>query len=542
MSPTAPPQPPPPQQTTGDDDDESDLFIDEDDGRAYHASVAKEPRESLFWGKLAILVVVVLHLGFLVYYFGWVFTLIKFQDEYTGWVTPPPPGVFIQRAWQDWQWYCVMWLVLNVFPPFATMLAINNVYVRVRSDFSRLVSMVTLIVTFLVLGALIAMWLLGNSQFVPFNIAHSDDYCCRYYGSVAGSGRCRNTGECTDAPSATVQLALNTPFVHLIVGPVFLILFCALEYGVIDAVRTYARALKNSGQTDVWHSKFLRAWKKIPGLAKFALTLAILAYIALIVCYVLLGPLSIDIRHTHQYPAVGPTGIQSARDSVAITGIVISMTILLMPFLAMLSVHVTGRTGWSFLVAACMITLVALHIFSFMTMVYTRGTANTPGQPNNIANSELYCCVPEVYNNPLSQCDNNGPCVLPLASHPDVTVLPAFARDLQPNKVHTIMLSFMAGFVGLDLVLIALVLITSMWTTVSKAISVRKTVDHIASYIASPIGLSFTADSPLQAKAQQQRVQHTATSVQLSTTTAQPRFSATGYAASNTVVVPRKTE
>ncbi len=522
------------------------MFIDEDDGRAYKASVAREPRESLFWGKLAVILIAVLHLGFLVYYFGWVFSLIKFQDEYTGWVTPPPPGVFIQRAWQDWQWYCVCLLVLNVFPPFVVMLAINNVYVRVRSDFSRIVSMGTLIFgAALPLGALIAMWLLGNSQFMPFNIAHSDDYCCRYYGSVAASGRCRNTGECVDAPSATVQLALNAPFVHLLVGPLVLIVFCALEYGIIDAIRTYARALKNSGQTDVWHAKFLRAWKKVPGLAKFALTLAILAYIGLIVCYIVLGPLALDIRHTHQYPATGPLGIQSARDSVAITGIVISMSILLVPFFAMLSVHFTGKHGWSFTIIGCMCLLVVLHILSFMTMVYTRGTANTPGQPNNMANSELYCCPDEVRNNPLSQCDNAGPCVLPFASHPEVTVVPATVRDLQPNKVHTIMLSFMAGFVALDLVLIALVTVTSLWSTVAKSVALRKTVDHIASYISSPIGgisqLGTEMPTAAAAAARQPppvRAQTVATGVQLSTTTAQPRFSSTG----GTLVVPRKND
>lgn len=516
-------------------DPEDDEYRDESDGKLYRASVVKEPRESLFWGKLIVGIVIFLHLGFLIYYFGWVFSMIKFQDEYTGWVNVPAPGTYIQRAWIDWQWYFVAVLVLNVFPPILALLVLNNVYMRVRADLSRVVSLAVLAITGIALCGLVVMWMLANTGFMPFNIAHSDLYCCRNYGSVAASGRCRNVGDCLDAPSATVQLGLNGPFIHLLVGPLFLMLFCALEYGIVDAVRTYARALKNSQQVDLWHSRYLRAAKRVPTFARLLLTGVILAYIGLVICYILLGPLALDIRHTHQFPAVGPVGTQSARDSFAIIGIVVSMSALLIPALAMLSVHFTGATRYSVIILLLLFVLAALHMFSFMGTLYTRSSANTPGQPNNIANSEIYCCAPDVRANPASQCDNLGPCVLPLSGHPDVTALPTTSRDLQPNKVHTIMFAMMGGFVLLDIATITLVLVTSLWPLVSRSVTLRRTVDNIASYISSPIGLPISSSSPLPAPipSSSRPSKSTGGDRKATVTVPMPRFSSTGTSLSS---------
>jgi hypothetical protein len=99
--------------------------------------IAREPSESLTVSRWIVISVAFLHLGFLVYYFGYVMSYIKFQDEFTGWVSPPPPGIYRVAEWYDWQWFFVICVTPQFLAPFACMWTMNKVYSQIRADVSR---------------------------------------------------------------------------------------------------------------------------------------------------------------------------------------------------------------------------------------------------------------------------------------------------------------------------------------------------------------------------------------------------------------------
>ena len=58
---------------------------------------------------------------------------------------------------------------------------------------------------------------------------------------------------------------------------------------------------------------------------------------------------------------------------------------MVMPALVLVTMTVWQRRWLLYLVFALVVLLSLVHFFSFMTMIYSRGTANRPGQPNSMA-------------------------------------------------------------------------------------------------------------------------------------------------------------
>ena len=104
------------------EDPGGDYGGDGDDGDDDESSPPKymESKESLEIAQIAIIIIVMVHLGFLVYYFGYVFSLLKFQQEFTGWVMNPPPGKWINRT-GDWEWWFMAILMANLLPPYLSI-------------------------------------------------------------------------------------------------------------------------------------------------------------------------------------------------------------------------------------------------------------------------------------------------------------------------------------------------------------------------------------------------------------------------------------
>lgn len=450
--------------------------------RAYRGETQLTMFESLTAVQIIVAILVILQLGLGVYVFGGVFSQLKFQREYTGWVTPPPPGQRIMASWSHyWYFYPIMVLLLNVIVPPVCLFALNNVYSRIRVDVARLVAGVTLAITALSFVALCLMWFIfSNSSYFPFNPASSDDYCLAYYGSVAASGHCRNVADAVGRPSATIVLGINEIFKQLFASSVFLIALLIAEIFFLDTLRSYAASVASTGIPDEQYMRFRVRVRNTPKSLRWTLTVVIVVYVLATLAYFLTGPLILDLRHTTQFPAIGPVGVQSARTGFTLGGLVCLATCILVPALAVVSVRFIGVRGYSQVIIAMLMAIIAMHCFGLMTVAQARAYANTPGQPNNPANSERYCCPPEIYNDPSSQCDNAVTC-------PDG---PATIEELRVNDPHTTIFAFCFVFLFLDVVTLLLVYLISMWNvSVAKAIpsSVKRTVDTADALISTRI-------------------------------------------------------
>jgi hypothetical protein len=457
--------------------------------------------ESLYSAQLLLGLFIFIHLGLLLYLFGWIFTQLKFQNEYTGWVTPPAPGPYIMAAWSHyWFFYPVMLLLLHVLVPVACLFAFNNIYSQIRMDIARLGSLLGFWITIGIFACFIVMWFMKNSPYFPFNPASSDDYCLAYYGSVASSGHCRNVADAIGRPSGSIVLGANEIFKQLFATTGILIVVTFAEIFLVDAIRSYSRGILNAGLIDVQHTNFRRGTRNTPKTLRWMLTLVSLAYLGLIIAYFLTGPLLLDLRHTTQFPATGPVGLHSARTGFTLAGFMCLATIIFMPVLVLLSVRFTGQRGQSQVIIAAMLILLALHCFGMMTVAQARATGNAPGNPNNPSNSKEYCCIPEVFNDPASQCDNSASCPAPDK--------PTLLNQLESNTPHTTIFAMSFVFIGLDIALITLVYLTTMWNfTVVQNLSapVIRTVKGADALISSQIPQS---QSQAQSTFQKQQQHH----------------------------------
>jgi len=179
-------------------------------------------------------------------------------------------------------------------------------------------------------------------------------------------------------------------------------------------------------------------------------------YVALACILLIFGLLVLDVRHTHQYPANGPIGIRSARNSVEAVGLVMSATVIVMPALILIIMAVYQMRWLLYLVFILILLLALVHLFAWFTMIYSRGTANRPGFPNSMANHPLRCCAGDVYSDPQSECDNAGPCNLPVQPFP--WILPPLSSSQIPYCVtHQLIFWVMFALLILDVVCIVMV-------------------------------------------------------------------------------------
>lgn len=185
-------------------------------------------------------------------------------------------------------------------------------------------------------------------------------------------------------------------------------------------------------------------------------------YIVAAAIYVTWGVLSLTIRHTFLFPASGPVGLQDGWFSVFHIGIILSVTVIVVPMLIHLAALAKGNMAATMTVIILIALFVGVHLFSLLAVGAGFGRANRPGHPNNPANSLIYCCAPDVFADALSQCDNVIPCVLPIDGFPEITVLPASSADLSVNFNYTLIFGFVIGFFILDAVVLTLTIIVNL--------------------------------------------------------------------------------
>ncbi len=385
--------------------------------------------EGLLGSRIFTYVLCLGHIGYLVWYFGWVWTMTQWQWEFTGWLSAPvpDPASWVNRQFTP-EWYLYGVLIFNLFPAYAMLW----IMVKPQYNFRYFVHAASValagIIDFLLLiWYILIPWIWENNSTVwPFSTVNSVDFCCKNWGAVASSYCCHNVHDCLDLPTTpTIRLHTNPIFEdHLLA--IFVLLIFLLAYTVLNwMVRSHGSVAVTSADSDGTLPQPTGSAASTPptppnGDSVNLVHLINTVYVALACVLLLWGLLVLDVRYTHQYPATGPVGIRSARDTVEAVGLVMSATIIVMPAFILI-VMALWRTRWLILFMFVLIVLLALvHLFSFLTMIYSRGTANRPGQPNSMANHPLRCCAGDVYTDPQSECDNAGPCNLPLAPLPNI--------------------------------------------------------------------------------------------------------------------------
>jgi hypothetical protein len=422
--------------------------------------------EGVVWSRLFAVVVCLTNLGWLVYYYGWVWTMTQFPWEFTSWSFSPVPDPvsFINQQFNtDWGLYSLM--IFSLFPIYVMMWIIVWPRSMVRYDIHAFaVAVAGVICMILLVYYVLFSWVFENNNSVtnPFSVVNSVDFCCKDFGAVTASHACHNFHECVDLPTTPpIRLATNPVFERHLLGVAIAFVFLLFQIAANVATRAYvvssnaAAAALPMSTADVVSN----APKEPSEAGRNFLHGVNTVYVTLTCCFLIFGLLVLNVRYTHQFPAVGPYGIRGARNSVAAVGLVMSSTAIVMPALVLLVMTVYSVRWLLWIVFVLMLLLVLVHLFAWFTMIYSRGTANAPGQPNSMANHPMRCCAADVYMDPSSECDNVVPCNLPVPQFP--TILPPLTSSQIPRSpTHNLIFWMFFVLLILDVVCIACVVNT----------------------------------------------------------------------------------
>lgn len=140
--------------------------------------------EGLVGVRLMVCVVCLANIGYLVYYYGWVWTMTHHQHEYTSWnfaPVPDPASWIDQRFNLDWTLYALM--IFQLFPVYIVFWILINPQSRLRYDIHALSIIAALVVCVgLILWYVLVVWIVeNNSTLWPWSVSNSVDFCCKNY-------------------------------------------------------------------------------------------------------------------------------------------------------------------------------------------------------------------------------------------------------------------------------------------------------------------------------------------------------------------------
>lgn len=504
---------PPPRASTADP-----VSAPDGDGEEFQDALAdynkrrlEDAQTTVSTAAIAIVVLSVLQYAYLTYYFGWVWFNLPFKHEYTQAFSPPAPGPLVDARY-GLQWLVIALMAFNALPPLTAAWLLHSPENTARKDIYRFTGAFAVLVCVAVgLWSLLYIYVFqNNSTFFPFSVANEVNFCCKYWGSVFADHGCHNFNDCIDLPPIpTISLHTNPYFVKHLWACAFLTAFSvahvfmsgAQSYyqqgynDVIDALGEDEDGLKTSssyprtGPFSYYQTRPTQYTRN----GRIALHVFNSIYLVMALCYLVFLALVLTPRYSHEWPPTGPIGIQDGRMTFQVIGIVMSSTVILVPFLVLLAMWAQGNYPGLVTILVVFMLLSTCHVLAFMTMITTRGTANLPGVPGNLANHPLRCCAPDVYSDPTSQCDNAVACVLPFDGYPQWTTLPTSSADIPYNSTHTGMFVMMIFFLILDFIIAVLLFVTFLGRAVLKnvnntfATNVGALVDAIDQYIEAPL-------------------------------------------------------
>lgn len=347
--------------------------------------------EGLVGVRLLVCVVCLANLGWLVYYYGWVWTMTKHQYEYTDWsFSPvPDPNTWVDQRYNlDWTLYALM--IFALFPVYVMFWTLGNPQSRLRYDIHAIsIIAAVLVCVGLFLYYVLVVWMVENgSSLWPFSLANPVTYCCKFYGAVMSSHKCHNYHDCVDLPTTpTIRLPTDEIFEQHLLSIAVIFGFLILQVFVNAMMRSYVQnqpqdttptTSTQSQDQNLPLAGDLGA-SAIPDMGPYFLHGMNVVYVALVCVFLTCGLLVLDVRYTHEFPASGPIGTHSARHGVEAVGLVMSATVIVLPAIVLMFLAFSETRWLVILLFVLLMALVMVHLFAFATMIYSRGTANGPG-------------------------------------------------------------------------------------------------------------------------------------------------------------------
>ena len=478
----------------------------------YNKRRMEDAQATISTAAIAIVVLSVLQYAYMTYYFGWVWFNLPFKREYTQAFSPPAPGPLVDARY-GLQWLVIALMGFNALTPLTAAWLLHSPENTARKDIYRFTGAFAVLVCVGVgLWSLLYIFVFqNNSTFFPFSVANEVNFCCKYWGAVFADHGCHNFNDCVDLPPVpTISLHTNPYFVKHLWGCAFLTAFSIAHVFMSGAQnyyqQNYNEVIDALGEQEEGGGGTKSAYPRTGPFSyyqtrptqytrngRIALHVFNSIYLVMALCYLVFLVLVLTPRYSHEWPPTGPIGIQDGRVTFQVIGIIMSSTVILIPFLVLLAMWAQGNYPGLVTILVVFMLLATCHVLAFMTMITTRGTANLPGVPNNLANHPLRCCAPDVYSDPTSQCDNAIACVLPFDGYPQWTTLPTSSADIPYNSTHTGMFVMMIFFLILDFIIAVLLFVTFLGRAVLKnvnntfATNVGALVDAIDQYIEAPL-------------------------------------------------------
>lgn len=480
-----------PPDTENNDDNEQQ--VDDDDDTLTTTQSTGEASTSILVTKILIILLSIANYAYLVFYYGWVWLMLKFPYQYTQWTGMPIPGILVDQRY-NFYWVVLIFMMFQIFPALSGLWLLKSPANWARQDVYRNTSAIaSLVVLACFLIMFFWVWFFQtNNTYYPFSIANSVDFCCKYWGTVTSSLACSNTGNCIDEPlPGDIHVYSNQVFRYLLWGFFFILLFNMAHFFLSAWNRHYVSAALD--EPDRGASVGLAPNNRYSKSGVIAIHVFNGIFIILMIFYFLFGPLTLDVRYTHEYPAPGPFDIRSARSGFGVVGLVFCSTVIFTPLFVLLTMLAEGKKYALVTMVIAFVVLFMFHAVGLASMFMEIGDSNAPGRPNNLANHPLRCCSPDVYNDVKSECDNTIGCTLPFDGFPSWTTLPTSYHSVPGNPVFKTMMIIMVFLVLLDIVLAILVFVTYLGRSILRhagknvSAKIESFVDMVNDYIDAPI-------------------------------------------------------
>lgn len=183
------------------------------------------------------------------------------------------------------------------------------------------------------------------------------------------------------------------------------------------------------------------------------LWLYILGFIAYLVLII-----NVQVTYTYNKTPGSPGTLFSLRfDSLLWWGLMLGVARMFVPFAVMNMILYRRTYGCSVFWIIFLSVIVLLDIFSFVVLAAQYGSCNHDNQPNNLCNSLLYCCVPQIFMNSNNMCPNAAPCPATV----DLPNPPSTLADLSPNS--DFLWLFWTQFIFILFDLVWIMLIVGLW-------------------------------------------------------------------------------
>lgn len=195
-------------------------------------------------------------------------------------------------------------------------------------------------------------------------------------------------------------------------------------------------------------------WEGLLFFLSVVVALGVVAYAAGVLLHV-------AVRHTYFDPA-SSMGVLVSDRYVTVTWWALAVSTLQLFVPALVYFVWIDRWLQKFGWVSLWVVLIGLAVVLQLSVVIKFGrdyaNCNAQGEFGNLCNDLLWCCVPEIYANPINQCPP-GPCTVAVPPVP----IPATIGDTSPEPMFAVLLWFNVSFLAVSLLIFLILLGTLIY-------------------------------------------------------------------------------